>query len=372
MKKTALFYIVLFAYYSVSNVQAQAFLNGSFEVNTAAACDYNMTNASFTAKMANATAYGLGGELDIMQTTCPYGPSQSGTWFVALACPSGNTDAFTMTLSAPLSSGITYTMSFWDKGDIACCPPGMPVIIGVSTVAGAAGTTVYTGPTPTGGVWTQRCFSFVAPNNGQYISVRTAGATRWSHVDNFVLNGSCTVLPVEWMKFDGFCRENGIVLKWSTASEINNDFFTVEHSANGIDFVEIGKVKGGGNSNKQIDYEFTDKRANNQTTYYRLKQNNADNSYKYSTVISVENCTKIREAIVEIFPNPAANEVIFKTATGGIDAALFSMYGTKIADYSLLEGENKIDITSLPDGMYYLKSSCRNENPRMNKLVIKR
>ena len=152
-----IFFSAMFFCFS-NHVSAQAFLNGSFETNTAAACDYNMSNASFNTKMANATAYGLGGELDIMQTTCPYGPSQSGTWFAALACPSGNTDAFTMMLSAPLTAGVTYTMSFWDKGDIGCCPPGMPVIIGISTVAGAYGTTIYTGTVTTTGVWNQLCF----------------------------------------------------------------------------------------------------------------------------------------------------------------------------------------------------------------------
>ncbi|HET6991547.1 MAG TPA: hypothetical protein VFJ43_09500, partial [Bacteroidia bacterium] len=208
---------------------AQTFLNGDFEINTAAPCDYNLVNATFTAEMANAVAYGGGNELDIMQTSCPYGPSESGTWFVGVAAPGGITDAFTMKLSAPLTAGTTYTMSFWDKGDVTYTP-GMPVIIGVSTVAGAAGTVVYTGPTPTTGVWNKRCFSFVAPNSGQYISVSTAGPTRWTHVDNFVMGGGC-VLPIELAGFTAQCNDNKVVLNWTTNSENNNNFFSIERTS---------------------------------------------------------------------------------------------------------------------------------------------
>jgi len=249
LKKGNIILSLCLSAFAVQQSAAQAFLNGSFEINTAAACDYNMANVTWNALMANSTAYGGGGELDIMQSGCPYGPSQSGTWFVALAFPS-TSDAFTMQLSAPLVAGTTYSLSFWDKGDLACCPPGMPVIIGVSTVAGAGGTVIYTGPTPTGGVWNRRCFTFVAPNNGQHISVSTAGPTRWSHVDNFVLNGGCAVLPIELACFTSECRNGSTVLNWTTATERNNNYFPIQYSFDGVNFTYIAKVKGSGKINR--------------------------------------------------------------------------------------------------------------------------
>lgn len=364
-------FLLLFLF-TQTYLKSQAFLNGSFETNTAAACDYNMSNASFNTKMSNCTAFGLGGELDIMQSTCPYGPSQAGTWFVALACPSGNTDAFTMTLSAPLASGITYTMSFWDKGDIVCCAPGMPVIIGVSTVAGAAGTTVYTGPTPTGGVWTRRCFSFVAPNNGQYISVRTAGPTRWTHIDNFSLSSGCVVLPIELMKLEAVCSLDNVQIKWSKASEKNNEYFAIEYSADGKNFVEIGEVPGAGNSSKQLNYEFTDTQEQTGTAYYRLKQTDFDRASTYSEIIAVQNCKIKGNKDIQMYPNPAENELLIKTSVEGMKAGIYSVIGTLMQEIYLTPGENNIEINNFPNGTYFVQFGSADSNPITRKLIINR
>jgi hypothetical protein len=86
MKLRQLLIISVLALFS-SPLLSQNFLNGSFEVNTAGTCDFNMTNASFNTKMSNCSAYGLGGELDIFQSSCGYGSAQSGNWMVGLATP---------------------------------------------------------------------------------------------------------------------------------------------------------------------------------------------------------------------------------------------------------------------------------------------
>lgn len=349
-------------------VRAQAFLNGSFETNTAAACDYNMGNAIFNSKMANCTAYGTGGELDIMQTSCPYGPSQNGTWFVALAFP-GSTDAFTMQLSAPLVAGTTYSMSFWDKGDIACCPPGMPVLIGVSTVAGATGTNVYTGPTPTGGVWNQRCFTFVAPNNGQHISVSTSGPSRWSHVDNFVLNGSCAILPVEMACFTSECRDNATVLHWTTATEKNNNYFTVQYSTDGTTFRDVGKVKGAGNSNDSRTYEFTDWQPQIDYAYYRIMQTDFDKSISYSSIIGAERCKTIFEFYFDVFPNPSSDEINIKSDIQNADVIILNTIGQVVFEGKTAAQETKIDISLFDTGLYFVQ--LISEGKTQTKKLIK-
>jgi hypothetical protein len=313
-----------------------------------------MANATFTSKMSNAVAYGGGNELDIMQTTCPYGPSQSGTWFVALAFPS-TSDAFTMQLSAPLVTGTTYSLSFWDKGDVVCCSPGMPVIIGLSTVSGAAGTTIYTGPTPTGGVWNRRCFTFVAPNNGQYISVSTAGPTRWSHVDNFVLNGGCAVLPIELACFTSECRNGTTLLKWTTATERNNDHFTIQYSSDGIKFNDIGTVKGAGNSNSNKYYEFTDVKPHNDYSYYRLKQTDFDDKTSLTPIIGAERCTTIFDFAFEVFPNPANENITIRSDVSGSEIMILNSIGQLVYKGTLSENETVIDISELQRGLYFIQ-----------------
>lgn len=174
---------------AVQQGNGQTFLNGDMEINTANPCDYNLSNAAFTAKLANATGYGAAQELDIMGTTCPFGVPQNGNWFVGLA---GWSDAFTMQLSQPLVSGSCYIITFWDKGT-SSYPPVPPAVIGLSTTANTAGTNIFVGPVPTINVWNQRSFTFNAPNNGQYISV-AVNQWRWLHVDNFVIT-TCNVPP---------------------------------------------------------------------------------------------------------------------------------------------------------------------------------
>ncbi len=359
-------------YLGISNsVMAQAFLNGSFEINTAAACDYNMTNASFTTKMANSTAYGGGGELDIMQTTCPYGPSQFGTWFVGLAAPSGITDAFTTMLSAPLVAGTSYTMSFYDKGDIACCPPGMPVIIGISTVAGAAGTAVYTGPIPTGGVWNLRCFTFVAPNNGQHISISTAGPTRWSHVDHFVMGGTCpVVLPIEYVSFKSICQNNEVVLNWKAANERNNDYYTVERSVDGKNFMPIGKIIAERINTKATEYTFTDTSPLVELSYYRLAQTDFDGGSTYSAIISTEDCRSKLVGGFEVFPNPVndALNINVQKFSPGCHLYIFNYCGEMVFEKAIESASDQIDLSGFTSGIYSIKI-MGGETPYLKKFA---
>ncbi len=354
LKKTGRIFSFIIIVFTTKQLNAQAFLNGDFEINTAAVCDYNMANATWNTEMANSVAYGAGNELDIMQTSCPYGPSQNGTWFAALAFPTGS-DAFTMQLSAPLVAGTTYSMSFWDKGDVACCPPGMPVVIGISTVAGAAGTTVYTGPTPTGGVWIQRCFTFVAPNSGQHVSVSTTGPTRWSHVDNFILNGSCTVLPIELMYLKSVCNNKSNVITWATATERNNHYFSVEFSTDGKDFIEIGKVNGAGNSNVETKYQFTDFRHEGVQSYYRLKQIDFDKKFSYSLIVGTEKCKPVFDFQFDIFPNPANDHLNITTNALETKLIITDPYGKIIYENNGDANQTSIDVSQFGKGLYFVQ-----------------
>ena len=184
-------YLLLFLLvFSHSIFKSQTFLNGSFEINTAVNNQINLSNAGFNGFMSNTFAFGTTGNMDIIRTnTWGGGFAQHCTWYVALT--GSGTDIFSMTLSAPLVTGTTYTISFWDRKDAGFA--AFPVQIGLSTVNNAAGTVIYTAPVaPTNNVWTQRTFTFVAPNNGQFITVRQNGGSTssWAHVDNFVLNNT--------------------------------------------------------------------------------------------------------------------------------------------------------------------------------------
>jgi hypothetical protein len=103
---------------------------------------------------------------------------------------------------------------------------------------------------------------------------------------------SVSPLPIELFHFDAQCTGNNqtVNVYWSTTSESNNDYFTIEKSSDGIHFDEIGTVKGAGNSVKLIDYQFTDNEyAPGATNYYRLKQTDFDGKNKTFSMVAV-NC----------------------------------------------------------------------------------
>ena len=113
-----------------------------------------------------------------------------------------------------------------------------------------------------------------------------------------------TPLPVELTHFDVNCNGDYPVLSWTTASEINNDYFNIERSTNAINFEPIGTVNGSGNSNLINSYSWTDDSGISGATYYRLKQTDFNGAFQYHEVKSVS-CEQ--ETEISIYPNPFEN-----------------------------------------------------------------
>jgi hypothetical protein len=80
-----------------------------------------------------------------------------------------------------------------------------------------------------------------------------------------------TVLPIELISFTGTQQKDGNLLKWTTATETNNNYFTIEKSNNGLDFEMVDKIKGAGNSTTIKSYSLIDRNPYSMT-YYILSQ----------------------------------------------------------------------------------------------------
>lgn len=170
-------------------------------------------------------------------------------------------------------------------------------------------------------------------------------------------NIGCVPLPVELLYFTGTKKPNGVnLLEWSTATEKSNDYFIVERSVNAVDFTEIAKIKGAGNSNKTIKYSVNDYSAVNGTTYYRLKQSDFDKRYTYSNVISVSNISNVKMSVA---PNPANDEIIISYNCDASSEEIVNIYDSKgniVLTKKLLctGGTNKVslNISELNTGIY--------------------
>lgn len=163
----------------------QNIINGNFEIHSATYDIINMSNSESNSKLRDIYSFGSYGDVDIIKsTTYGGGGAQDGTWYLAIT--GGGTDIIAMTLSQPLVQGKKYTLSFYDRKDNSY--PASPVQIGLSTNNNSFGTVIYTAPEgATLNKWTERVFTFVAPINGQYITVQMTqgGIQEWVNIDNF-------------------------------------------------------------------------------------------------------------------------------------------------------------------------------------------
>jgi hypothetical protein len=185
MKKLLVIIILLNSFTGIG----QNFLNGGFEINTAVGNQINLSAALYNSTMANSVSFGTLCNIDIITDTnfCGVG-AQQGSWYVALT--GGSTDAISLELSAPLNIGQTYTVSFYDRWGIPPSSAVYPFQIGLSATDTSFGSLIYTAPDANACVWTLRTFTFVAPSNGQFITVKIAGGSEgdtWCHIDNFTM-----------------------------------------------------------------------------------------------------------------------------------------------------------------------------------------
>lgn len=143
------------------------------------------------------------------------------------------------------------------------------------------------------------------------------------------VNYSASVLPIELISFIGERLDNNFVeLSWSTASEVNNDYFTLERSVDGNKWSVVGGLGGAGTSKTVIDYVFQDNNDISTHTYYRLKQTDFDGHYEYSKPIVVEPAFDQVAGGVEVFPNPTNDgRVKLKSANGVAKVVVYNQFG---------------------------------------------
>lgn len=113
-------------------------------------------------------------------------------------------------------------------------------------------------------------------------------------------------LPVELLSFSGMTKNGKNILSWTTASEINCDYFDIQRSDDAIHFETIETVKSKalqGNSSANIQYEVIDEHVLNPVYYYRLQQVDIDGKSHLSKVITLYQ-NQLRENI-QIYPNPS-------------------------------------------------------------------
>jgi hypothetical protein len=127
-------------------------------------------------------------------------------------------------------------------------------------------------------------------------------------------------LPIELLSFDAKLVNNDVELKWTTTTEINNDYFTIERSADAQLFTPIITTDGAGNSSQVINYETIDTSPLEGRSYYRLKQTDFNGVFSYSDVvpISIDQLTA-KNPVINVFPNPSTGKDIYLELSGFLE-----------------------------------------------------
>ena len=174
------------------------------------------------------------------------------------------------------------------------------------------------------------------------------------------MTGKSIPLPVVLINFEADCKSGNIVLNWITATETNNDFFSVEKSYDGEKFESILVVPGNGTTSELHFYSAEDK-AEIRTVYYRLKQVDFDGNYSHSEEIIVTCNPNGGHEIIGIYPNPAqsALSIDLNLSEGGnVVLMLFNSIGQLVIreEVSLKSGlqKLKVDLSGLASDVYQL------------------
>ena len=167
-------------------------------------------------------------------------------------------------------------------------------------------------------------------------------------------NFSVQFLPVELTSFIATPKGRQTALYFSTASEINNDYFEVQHSVDGRNWKAIGKVEGAGTTQQQQEYHFVDRYPLSGINYYRLKQVDFDGQFEYSEVLSVQFDDKVEG--VDIYPNPAQDVVHLNLPAGTASIKLLDATGrlVKQLEPGLEQTRVEMGVQDLSSGTYYL------------------
>lgn len=164
-------------------------------------------------------------------------------------------------------------------------------------------------------------------------------------------------LPIELNSFSASQQRRNVELKWETASETNNDFFTVERSRDGRLFAQIGYVSGADNSSTTKQYTFIDKNPKRGMNYYRLSQTDFDGHTVSFDVVTTEvvightsiNPTNVKDMMILNFEPSWAHGLV----------TIYNFSGQKVFDTKISPEttELEIDASIFPQGQYVARIS---------------
>lgn len=187
---------------------------------------------------------------------------------------------------------------------------------------------------------------------GQNIAAQAATI----RIDDVRIDGE--LLPITLTGFSAQVQNDQVLLQWSTASEVNNDYMAVERSPDGISFQEIGKVPGYGTTTEAQRYQLIDPQPMVGTNYYRLRQVDFDGTVTYHPIITVnmDQHSRLPDEI-RVFPTLATSSVQVELGFQPnlpVSYTIYSLLGQPMKNGLIETSTVSMAIQELPAGPYFL------------------
>ncbi|QSE97485.1 T9SS type A sorting domain-containing protein [Fulvivirga lutea] len=226
----------------------------------------------------------------------------------------------------------------------------------------------------------------VANNNASGSLIEINGNGVWGNAcpgcSNETLTGPGTIdensdpnapLPIELAFFNAKSNRNYIELAWSTYTEINNDFFTVEKSSDGINYSLLTTVDGAGNSLAPLEYSYTDKNPSFGRSYYRLKQTDFDGTSETFAPVAVD-FTSLEEGKL-VFTNPVSpgglvNIITNAEETEALSLSVVNILGEVILTKTFSGSQYDFNLhQNMKPGLYFVKVFS-STSERSGRLIV--
>ena len=185
----------------------------------------------------------------------------------------------------------------------------------------------------------------------------------------------CLLLPIELLSFTGWFNGAENELHWTTATEINSNFFEVQKSTDGINFDIIGNVDAAGYSTTELNYIFYDDNPIPGINYYKLRMVDLDGEYEYSNTIAIRVDTDADPEFV-IFPNPVEHILNFSIIAAidyKINIEITDVLGRKllIHEFTLHSGQNTftLPIDKFASATYFIYYFDQNGSKQVQQFV---
>jgi hypothetical protein len=289
-------------------------VDGSTTTENVSFTNLIINNIYYVRVYSYASTLGKQGTFTICMTTPtqpPVNDNASGAITLTVNNPyiTGTNDGATESTTAPTPSGPAYygddvwykvVVPSGGKVQIRTAPLVLTDIV-MEVYSGTASSLTY--------ITYNDDSSSVNPMSYIELSSRPQGETIWIRVwdysgdetGSFKIRATTPIaLPIELLSFNGSSKNSYNSLYWSTASETDNDYFSVEKTLDGKNYSVVGVVNGNGNSQILNNYELKDFSVEKVINYYRLKQTDIDGNYNYSDIISIDNREDLTPTLIKV------------------------------------------------------------------------